>query len=141
LESQNFPILPTDTKQWKKLMKKDFTILEAGLVDRIGRIYKQEDLEASVKKLASGVYGEIGQGVELRLSPDRISHIVENIRFEDGKMIGTVRTLDTPTGNIVHEMDAAKVGLRTAIRGIGKVNEAGVVEDYELVSIDIVMDT
>jgi hypothetical protein len=106
------------------------------------RTYTTAAMTEAIAKAAlahpGGVVGRNGiqQGEESSdtLDLNRASHIVSNLRIEDGKVLGTVRTLATADGAVLESlMNQTEMGFRTA--GIGMINDVGVVTEFELLYI------
>lgn len=93
--------------------------------------------ETCIEKAKAGpVLGSLGltPGVSVALS--EVSHTVENLRIEEGFLVGDITVLDTPKGRdlerLLDSCDFRATGLGV-IRG-------GHVTDYNLISIDAVLD-
>jgi hypothetical protein len=57
----------------------------------------------------------------------------------DGKIgIGKLKILPTPMGNICKTLLESGVKLGVSSRGSGNVNEEGIVNDFEIITVDIV---
>lgn len=102
-----------------------------------GRIYPMSALEHCVEKAKAGpVLGSLGltEGVSVALS--EVSHTVENLRIEEGYLVGDVTVLDTPKGQALEKL-IDSCDFRST--GTGLIR-GGHVVDYNLISIDAVLD-
>ena len=117
--------------------------------NRNGRIYTKqcaEDIVEQFKKMGDGTcLGEPMQNdleiPQIRLS--QVSHRINDVWIdEDTKTVkGSIEILDgTPRGVMLKEAinTCGIENFSVASRGTGTVNEVGEVEDYELISFDIV---
>lgn len=84
-----------------------------------------------------------GLGDECAVDMNRVSHVVTNLRMEDDRLIGDVRVLDTPCGNIVRQLIEAGATPMFRSAGIGNIKQVGdhfEVTDFRLVSVNAVSD-
>lgn len=115
------------------------------------RIYTKETAEKIVeqfnkmKEESGGVFGELGYQSEenfIGINLLNRSHEIEEIHIDESQkaLVGTIKVLDSPKGNIVKELYDPKnmVGLSCRPRGTGTVNENGEIEDFEIISFDLV---
>ena len=85
-------------------------------------------------ELAIGVGDETGLSVNF----ERVSHMITGVRIEGNNVVGDIKVLDTPMGNILKQlMEFHGSGFRLGVRGIGTVNDQNVCTDFEIVSVDI----
>lgn len=110
-------------------------ILRADRPNSNNRVYPMAALKRCIEKAEAGpVYGSLGltQGTVVELGA--VSHIVEDLRLQDGYLVGKVRVLATPKG-----LELLKVIEHCKFRptGTGIIRE-GLVTDYNLISIDAV---
>jgi len=75
---------------------------------------------------------------------DKVSHKIDELKFEGNDVMGRATVLDTPMGNIVEGLLEGGVQLGVSTRGMGSLerrNGAMVVkDDFILNAIDIVQD-
>lgn len=122
------------------------TFMESEVINRNGRKYKRNEMATAVDslneiiKVHGGVIGEIDHpttrlGSELKWA----SHIITEVRMDGTRGVGKMKLLDTPSGLIVKE--CIKGGYRPGVstRGAGNVNSDGVVENFAIQTIDIVV--
>lgn len=100
-----------------------------------GRTYTKDTFS---KSLGRTVLGDLdGSIVDL----GGVSHQVENLRIEDGFLVGDLVVLSTPQGKILDQILenlSAEANFRTC--GYGNVDDFGVVTDFEIVSVSLVND-
>jgi len=126
--------------------------MQAGVVNRNGRIYKESILDREVERYSkeyvkSGrAFGELGHPQGPAINLERVSHLIKDIRKEGTTYIGKAKILGTPYGEIVKNLikEGAKLGVSS--RGMGSLtpNKEGVNEvqdDFHLATAaDIVAD-
>lgn len=116
-----------------------------------GRVYTKEVAESIIEQFKKirgeqGVFlGEFGypstpwtNGINL----GNISHDVVDLRInEDTKSLeGDILILETPAGKKALEMlkDPNNYSISCRPRGIGKVNDRGEIEEYQIISFDLI---
>lgn len=122
------------------------TILTLDQPNANGRTYTTEVAEAIIEqardRIAVGaLLGEVGypEGSSFNsVDMNRVSHQVTDLRIENGQLIGVIKLLKTPMGEIAEKLiyEAPHVGFRP--RGHATIDKNGVVSDYQLVTIDLV---
>ncbi len=122
----------------------------AGQATENKRIYPQKVWERQIGRLGKPmkerrVFGEIDHPLDGRTSLSRVSHIVTDMRLEDGVLVGEAEILPTDKGlNLMALLKSdCKVGVSSRGYGSTKPNEKGmeiVQEDYKLVTFDFVAD-
>ena len=72
------------------------------------------------------------------------SHMVTKIWMEGNKCMGTIRVLNTPSGNILRSLVESGVKMGISSRGMGSVRESNgvtmVEDDFQLLCFDMVSD-
>lgn len=122
----------------------------AGKATENKRVYPQKIWESEIGRLQDAmksrrVYGEADHPGDGRTSLNRISHIVTDMRLENGVLIGEAEILPTDKGKNLMALLKAGCQVGVSSRGYGstKSNEKGeevVQEDYRLVTFDFVAD-
>lgn len=108
------------------------------------RIYPLHEISRAVKsmqnKINSGqtIMGEADHPSELTINLDRVSHIIENMNMVGADGHGVLRIVDTPMGQIIKTLLKSGAKLGVSSRGSGNVCDDGTVEDFEIVTVDIV---
>lgn len=124
--------------------------MQAEQKNRNGRIYPLPVLSREVERYGrdyvaqNRAFGELGHPDGPTINPDRISHIITNLKVEGSTITGKAKICNTPFGNIVSNLldDGAKFGVSS--RGLGSLKQTDsgniVQEDFMLATVDIVAD-
>lgn len=120
--------------------------MESESRNRNGRIYRRTEMARAIDqlnetiKVHGGVIGEIDHptsrlGSELKFA----SHMITEVRINGNQGLGKMKLIDTPSGLIVKEI--IKAGYRPGVstRGAGSVDADGVVENFAIQTVDIVV--
>lgn len=108
------------------------------------RIYPLREISKAVKsmqqRIKSGftIMGEADHPSELTINLDRVSHIIEDMSMVGSDGHGSLKIVDTPMGQIIKTLLKSGAKLGVSSRGSGNVGDDGTVEDYEIVTVDIV---
>ena len=107
-------------------------------------------MEAAITKFMPLIEGKRAMG-ELNHPPgpainlDRVSHLIESLKWDGDNVLGRAKILDTPMGKIAEGLLAGGVQLGVSTRGLGSlktlsngINE--VQSDFTMNTIDIVGD-
>ena len=114
-----------------------------------GRIYPFPILEREVKNYARLVndrraLGELDHPDSSVINLTNASHMVTRIWMEGNQCMGTIRVLDTPSGQILRSLVESGVKLGISSRGMGSVSERNgvtmVEDDFQLLCFDMVSD-
>ena len=118
--------------------------------NRNGRLYKRDIMEKELGRYQKLIdekrsLGELGHPANPTLNLDKVSHLIENLRFDGNNVLGRAKILETPMGNIARNLIENGVRLGVSSRGLGslKLNKEGVNEvqdDFHLATVDIVAD-
>lgn len=134
-EEKNQPIFMTGILQ------------KANTENRNGRVYPLDILKREAKKYEEAVKenratGELDHPDSAVVSLSNVSHMVTEMWWEGETLMGKVKLLDTPSGNILKGLLKSGVMLGISSRGVGSVkNKNGldvVQEDFELIAFDFV---
>ena len=116
--------------------------------NRNGRVYPkkiwQRAVESFNKKLQEKSFDTLGEYQHPPRSSVDLMEAVISIKElkidENGNVIGTAKILDDGTMKTQKLKALIKEGYKIPVssRGLGKVNESGVVEDFELITYDVV---
>ena len=108
------------------------------------RVYPVNEIANAVesvqKKIEDGfpVLGECDHPPELTVNVDRVSHIIESMWMDGPNGYGKLKIVPTPMGNIIRTLIESGATLGVSSRGSGEVNPSGEVENFEIVTVDIV---
>jgi hypothetical protein len=118
----------------------------ADLMNENGRKYKYDVLDREVRKLEEKIskkclWGELGHPPNPEINPDRISHLVEKLFWEDNNLCGRAKIVDTAMGKTAKVL-IKEGNLGISSRGLGTVSESDnyVNEDFNLITWDLVTD-
>ena len=134
------------------------TVLKAGVINGNGRMYDEKALAAAFeqfKKRDHTMYGNLGYPESCVVDLSQVSHKVNKIKMKYDKMprklkkklkklglrnnhcslIAEIELLDTPKG-----LEAAKLMNDLVVRpaGFGTINKDNVVENYNLITLNLV---
>lgn len=139
----------------EKVLVKNGTMFLTGVMQRAdakngnGRVYPENILRREVenyKKLVSEnrALGELDHPDESVINLKNASHIVTDIWWNGKDVMGKVKVLSTPSGQILKSLVESGVKLGISSRGLGSVKErAGltmVEEDFQLICFDFVSE-
>tara|TARA_Y100000310_G_scaffold283942_1_gene306283 strand:+ start:78 stop:692 length:615 start_codon:yes stop_codon:yes gene_type:complete len=114
-----------------------------------GRVYPQSILEREVsnyKKLVKErrALGELDHPEDSVVNLKNASHLVTDIWWNGKDVLGKVKLLETPSGQILRSLVESGVKLGISSRGLGSVREAseGIVveDDFQLICFDFVSE-
>lgn len=120
--------------------------------NRNGRVYPKAVLESAIDRYINDkvkiktAYGELGHPSGPKINEDRISHLVESLKWNGNDVVGRAKILDTPMGKITKAIIEGGGQIAVSTRGMGSVKQAkdGIVEvqsDFRLATAaDIVTD-
>lgn len=109
-----------------------------------GRIYPLEEIKKAVdqltEKIASKgpVPGELDHPEGLNVNFPRISHLITEMSLEGNNGVGTMKVINAGMGLIVKGCVEAGMQVGVSSRGSGNITHEGFVEDFDIVTIDIV---
>jgi hypothetical protein len=114
-----------------------------------GRVYPHRVLMREVenyKKLVKErrALGELDHPDDSVINLRNASHMVTDVWFEGKDVMGKVKVLDTPAGNILRSLVNSGVKLGISSRGMGSVSESNgttmVEDDFQLICFDFVSE-
>jgi hypothetical protein len=119
--------------------------IQTNIKNRNGRVYPKPIMENAVRNYQSVIdskraMGELGHPNTPTTNLDKVSHIIESLKFNGDNVIGRARLLDTPMGKIAKTLVKEGVKLGVSTRGVGTVKESVVQHDFNLITVDIVAD-
>ena len=122
---------------------------EADIQNGNGRIYPHPILMREMKnygKLVSEhrALGELDHPEDSVINLKNASHMVTEVWWDEKSVMGKVKVLDTPSGNILRSLVESGVKLGISSRGMGSVSEAKgqtiVEDDFQLICFDFVSE-
>jgi len=122
---------------------------EADVQNGNGRVYPYKVLMREVenyKKLVKEkrALGELDHPDDSVINLKNASHMVTEVWMEDKTVMGKIKVLDTPSGNILKGLVNSGAQLGISSRGMGSVSEAQgqtiVEDDFQLICFDFVSE-
>lgn len=114
-----------------------------------GRVYPCEVLRKEVKNYQNVIndnraLGELDHPDDSVINLRNVSHVVVDMWWEGKDVMGKIKVLDTPSGQILKGLIDSGIKLGISSRGLGSVKESNqgtiVQEDFELICFDIVSE-
>ena len=140
----------TEEKSGKKKYVIEGVFAQAEQKNRNGRVYPRSVMESAVGKyndvqVSKGrAVGELNHPEGPTVNLDKVSHKIEELRWEGNDVMGKATVLDTPMGQIVQGLLDGGVQLGVSTRGMGSLMQQNgamyVKDDFMLNAIDIVQD-
>ena len=147
---QNIKYLTEKTESGKKKYTIEGIFMQSESKNRNGRIYPRGVMESAVTKYDEGqiqkgrAVGELNHPEGPTVNLDKVSHKIDNLRWEGNDVMGKATVLNTPMGNIVKGLLEGGVKLGVSTRGMGSLQRSSdamiVKDDFLLNAIDIVQD-
>jgi hypothetical protein len=123
--------------------------MQTECTNRNGRMYRRPVMEKEVGRYTKIIeskraLGELGHPETPSINLDKVSHLIESLRWEGNDIIGRAKILDTPNGKIAQNFIDAGVSFGVSSRGMGSLKSVGgineVQDDFHLATVDIVAD-
>lgn len=118
-----------------------------GVENNNKRIYEEKEylphLEYLQKKISQNrLMGELDHPEKFEVSLDKVSHVIENLEYDQSKrqIKGRVRILDTPSGKIAKALIDSNVPISISSRAAGSVSENKSVSIKRIFTYDLVAD-
>jgi len=120
--------------------------LEGAVPNQNGRKYPRDEIAAAVDKLNAKISehgpipGELDHPDGMNLNFDRLAVAITEMRMDGNNGVGRMRVVPEGLGKIVE--GAIKAGIRVGVssRGTGNVDSQGTVSDFDIVTIDAVLN-
>jgi len=120
------------------------TFMQAEISNRNGRNYPLSEIakacesaQATIKE-ANGIFGELDHPQSLQINLDRISHVITDLHMQGNNAVGKAKILPTPMGSIARTLIESGTRIGVSSRGAGTVGANGLVEGFNLVTVDLV---
>lgn len=143
-------LIEADDKTGEKRHFITGVFMQAEQKNRNGRIYPKHIMErevAAYQKLIDSKrsLGEMSHPSGPQINPERVSHMITKLWFEDNNIYGKAKLLNTPMGVLAKNLIDEGVQLGVSTRGMGSVKQMRegyslVQDDYRLNAVDIVTD-
>mgnify|MGYP003115763493 CR=1 FL=1 len=143
------------TEAEKRMVNEDGAVFLTGIIQAAdkkngnGRVYPKKVLERELKNYQKLVdehraLGELDHPDESVINLRNVSHMVVKCWWDGGNVMGKIKALDTPSGNILKSLAKSGVTLGISSRGMGSVKESNgdtiVEDDFQLICFDIVSE-
>lgn len=146
LVEENFGGIITESCEEGKKTYLSGVMMEWGVRNRNGRIYKREDMEKAVSmvneaaKNGQHILAELDHPNTLEVRLANVSHRLMELQIKGNQVIGKAEVLTMhPNGAILKSLLDHKVAVGVSSRGGGHVNEStGEVSNFSFVTIDAV---
>lgn len=120
--------------------------IQGGVKNHNGRIYPVNEIRRAVDdvnaKIKSGlsVVGEMDHPAELQIHLGNVSHEILDMWMDGSNGLGKLKILPTTSGNVIRALLESGIKLGVSSRGSGEVGYNGEVKDFEMLTVDIVMN-
>lgn len=131
-------------KDDNKHLKMKGVFIQGGVKNQNQRVYPVSEISKAVSNIKErldggfSVLGEADHPENLTVNLDRVSHMIEEIWMDGPNGIGKLKIMPTPMGKIVTTLLESGAKLGVSSRGSGNVSEGGEVQDFEIITVDIV---
>jgi hypothetical protein len=114
-----------------------------------GRIYSRKILQREIDNYQKIIIdrralGELDHPDDSVVNLKNVSHMVTKMWWEGDNVMGKVKVLETPSGNILKSLVKSGVKLGISSRGLGSTRKEGgkiiVEEDFQLICFDFVQE-
>lgn len=144
-QTDNVQPLYEDTGDGSKKTFLSGVFMEAGSKNRNGRSYKLEEMKREVEKIQAAadqgrhILGEADHPSSLEISLKNVSHKITEMKMNGNQAVGKAEVLEkTQSGGILKGLMDSGVQVGVSSRGKGSVGANGIVENFELVTVDAV---
>ena len=141
------PLIYEDREEaGKKFLYLKGLFLEGEVQNHNGRKYPRSEIEKAVQQMMERIQkhgpqaGELDHPEGLNINFDRVSHAITDITMEGNNGVGTMRVLNAGMGLIIKASVEAGINVGVSSRGSGNINGMGDVEDFDIVTIDAVIN-
>lgn len=119
-------------------------MMQAECINGNGRKYAKTDMERVVKecqeRIKSGnfIAGELNHPDNLSINLANVSHLITEMRMDGNNVLGKMKILNTPSGNIIKGLVEGGLRIGVSSRGAGNVTESGDVSGFAFTTVDAV---
>jgi len=131
-------------KDENKSLKMKGIFIMGGVENHNKRMYPVTEISkavSSIKEKLDGGYSVLGEAdhpENLTINLERVSHMIEDMWMDGPNGIGQLKIMPTPMGKIVTTLLESGCKLGVSSRGSGNVGDNGNVQDFEIITVDIV---
>ena len=144
LVETNFTDVVTESDGDKKKMYIKGIFMEAENQNRNGRVYQKQEMQREVDKInakisnGEDVLGELDHPSTLEVKLENVSHAIRELTMDGTRVYGKAEVLNTPKGQIAQSLLNSGIKIGVSSRGSGSVNGENMVENFNLVTVDMV---
>tara|TARA_A100001515_G_scaffold40736_1_gene32021 strand:+ start:67 stop:678 length:612 start_codon:yes stop_codon:yes gene_type:complete len=143
------------TEAEKRMVNEEGAVFLTGIIQCAeqkngnGRIYPEGVLRREVQNYQKIInenraLGELDHPEDSVINLRNVSHMVTQCWWDGNQVMGKIKALDTPSGNILKSLATSGVTLGISSRGMGSVQESQrgtiVEDDFQLICFDIVSE-
>ncbi len=152
---EDFEVITESTKDGKKSHYIQGPFMQCETVNRNGRLYPRSVMEKAVNKYINefvsknrGI-GTLGHENSPKISEDKVSHLIKELRFENNDVWGKAKVLETKHGKELAALIEGGVNFGCSSRAIGSIklenfngqNDIKVVQDdFTISCVDAVLN-
>jgi len=143
------------TEEEKRMVREDNAMFLTGVMQRAnhlngnGRVYSRPILQREVENYGKLVkerraLGELDHPDSAVINLANAAHLVTEVWWDGDNVMGKVKVLDTPSGQIAKQLVKGGVCLGISSRGLGSTRQQGsitmVEDDFQLLCFDLVSE-
>lgn len=147
---EDFEILTESTKEGKKNYYIHGIFMQAEKGNRNGRMYPKQVMENAVNKYISEfvsknrAVGTLGHEDSPKVSENKISHLITDLRMEGNDVYGKAKVLETVAGKELQALIEGGVSFGCSSRALGSLKEGQnglkiVQDDFMISTVDAVL--
>lgn len=148
-EIEDFEVLTESTASGVKNYYVQGPFMQWGVPNRNGRLYPQDVMESAVEKYVGELVsknravGTLGHEDSPKISENKISHIITDLKFEGNDVWGKAKVLETACGKELRALIEGGVSFGCSSRALGSLKEENGIKivqpDFTISCIDAVL--
>lgn len=137
---------PVVSESDEKFMYLNGLFIQGAVKNHNGRIYPAEEISRAVDyinqriKEHGPVAGELDHPEGMNINFDRVSHCITEMRMVGNDGHGRIRIMNQGLGLIAKGTAEMGVNIGVSSRGLGNVDNLGEVSEFDIVTIDLVIN-
>lgn len=146
---EDFEVLTESTASGSKNYYIQGPFMQWGVPNRNGRLYPKDVMESAVQKYVEELVdknravGTLGHEDSPKISENKISHIVKELKFEGNDVWGKAKVLETAAGKELKALIEGGVSFGCSSRALGSLKEENGVKivqpDFTIACVDAVL--
>jgi len=151
---EDFEVLTESTKEGKKNYYIQGPFMQCEMVNRNGRVYPKKVMETAVNNFIrdyvskNRAVGTLGHEDTPKVSENKISHLITDLRFEGNDVYGKAKVLETAAGKELSALIEGGVSFGCSSRALGSLKEGDyngqssvkiVQDDFVISTVDAVL--